>query len=128
MNWPGWGDVLPMLAVIGALIGAAWSWAKLSDRTVSRAVEKAGREAEKAAEASADRLYERLRGTDFRHVEEGMKAIEDRVGRMDGRLRDALAEVRGIGAVVEDVRRTVAVLAERSQRREDAPWRSGKVP
>ena len=69
--------------------------------------------------AGNETLYEQLESNDFREVEDGMKAIRERMDRMDGRLREAREERRGIAAVVEDVRRTVAVLADRSPRRED---------
>ena len=57
MTWPGWGDVLPLLTALAttlvAVIGAVVTWARISDRTVSRAVEKAGRQSEKAAREAA---------------------------------------------------------------------------
>ena len=70
MIWPGWSDVLPLLTTlvtaIATVIAAVVTWARISDRTVSRAVDKAGRQSEKAV----DRLYERLKTNDFRHVED----------------------------------------------------------
>ena len=89
MTWPGWSDVLPLLTTlvtaIATVIGAVVTWAKISDRTVSRAVEKAGRQSEKAV----DRLYERLKSNDFRHVEE---RIESTVARIDRGLAEARAD------------------------------------
>lgn len=82
---------------IATVIGAVVTWARISDGTVSRAVEKAGRRSEKAV----DRLYERLKSNDFRHVEERIdrglaearadrEAMEARIGerfdRMGGRI------------------------------------------
>ena len=77
------------------------TWARISDRTVSRAVEKAGRQSEKAAAAAVDRLYERLQSNDFHHVEAKIESVEakahadreamesrigDRFDRMGGRI------------------------------------------
>ncbi len=110
MTWPGWTDVLPVLTVIAALLGAAWAWARLSDRTVSRAVEKAGEEAKDAARDAADSLYSRLKENDFKHVEdrigEGLRGVSERLDRMEARAREdrvamearILAAVRAPGA------------------------------
>ena len=82
MTWPGWGDVLPLLmtlvTALAAVIGAVVTWARISDRTVSRAVETAGRQSEKAAADSVDRLYERLQSNEFRHVEAKIESVEAR--------------------------------------------------
>ena len=105
MTWPGWGEVLPLLATlvtaVATVIGAVVTWARISDRTVSRAVEKAGRQSEKAAAAAVDRLYERLQSNDFHHVEAKIESVEakahadreamesrigDRFDRMGGRI------------------------------------------
>ena len=92
MTWPGWTDVLPLLTVIAALLGAAWAWARLSDRTVSRAVEKAGKESTDAARQATDDLYERLRTNDFQHVEaeieSGLKAVGERLDRVEAHGRE----------------------------------------
>ena len=80
MTWPGWGEVLPLLATlvtaVATVIGAVVTWARISDRTVSRAVERAARQSEKAAREAADgvraevkALAEKLATNDFPHVE-----------------------------------------------------------
>jgi hypothetical protein len=92
--------LLTLLTAVATVIGAVVAWARISDRTVSRAVEKAGRQSEKAAAAAVDRLYERLKNNDFRHVEERIdrglaearadrKAMETRIGdRLDRARQD----------------------------------------
>ncbi|MDE0233028.1 MAG: hypothetical protein OXN93_12175 [bacterium] len=42
-----------------------------------------------------------MKSNDFREVEDGMKDIREQMDRMDGRLREAREEWRGIAAVVE---------------------------
>ncbi len=92
MTWPGWGDVLPLLAmvggVVGSVLGAAWTLAPMGDRIVSRAGKKAsGGEAAKTTEA----LYERFKANDFKHVEakidSGLKDVSERMGRMEATVR-----------------------------------------
>ena len=111
MTWPGWGEVLPLqvtlLTAVATVIGAVVTWARISDRTVSRAVEKAGRQSEKAAREAAagvsaevKAFAERL-ASDFPHVETRIdrglaearadrEAMEVRIGerfdRMGGRI------------------------------------------
>ncbi len=51
--------------------------------------------------AGSKTLYEQLKSNDFREVEDGMKDIREQMDRMDGRLREAREEWRGIAAVVE---------------------------
>ena len=83
MTWPTFGDVLPILTVIWALLAAAVAWARLSDRTVSRAVERAGLESEAAARAAADRvsaevkaLADKLSTNDLPHIEAKIDSVE----------------------------------------------------
>ena len=84
MTWPGWGDILPSVALLvglaGSVAGLCWALVRLLVRPVA---EKAASEAEKrSAEATrlaVDGLYQRLKENDFRHVEDGLKALEDRI-------------------------------------------------
>lgn len=120
-NWPGWGDVLPLLAAAvgfaAVLAGLLW--------TAGRIFRPWMRD---AARAEADRLADKLATNDFPHVEARIKRAADGIGerldgldgrldRMDGRMETALAEARkerrDLAAVLEEVRRTVAVLADR---------------
>ena len=68
--------LVTLVTALAVVIGAIVTWARISDRTVSRAVEKAGRQSEKAAAAAVDRLYERLQSNDFRHVEAKIESVE----------------------------------------------------
>ena len=85
MDWPTWTEVVPLLTVIAALLGAAWAWARLSDRTVSRAVEKAGKESTDATRQATYDLYERLKSNDFTHLEDrigdGLRGVNARLDR-----------------------------------------------
>ncbi len=91
MTWPGWGDVLPVLAmvggVVGSVLGAVWTLARMGDRLVSRAVKEGSGEAAKATEA----LYERLKANDFKHVEakidSGLNDVSERMGRVETTAR-----------------------------------------
>ncbi len=110
MDWPTWTEVVPLLTVIAALLGAAWAWARLSDRTVSRAVEKAGKESTAAARQATDDLYERLKSNDFKHVEDAMNAIGDRIDRMDVRTEARLKRMET--RILEAVRGRPDALAQ----------------
>ena len=75
VTWPAWGDILPTVSLVvglgGALTGVCWALMRLF-RPV----------AEKAAHDATDRLYDRLAGNDFRHVEDGLKDLGDRISRV----------------------------------------------
>ena len=75
MNWPDWGDVLPTLALLigmaGSVVGAFWALLRMFQPV-----------AERAARDAVDSLYERLKANDFRRVEDGLKALGDRIDRM----------------------------------------------
>ena len=98
MTWPDWGDVLPTLALLvglaGSVAGAFWALLRMFQPV-----------AERAARDAVDTLYERLRANDFKHVEDGLKALGDRIDRMredvgerldraDKRLGDRLDRMR----------------------------------
>ena len=104
MTWPGWGEVLPLLATlvtaVATVIGAVVTWARISDRTVSRAVERAARQSEKAAREAADgvraevkALAEKLATNDFPHVEARIeRGLQDVGKRIDRGLAEAHAD------------------------------------
>ena len=94
MTWPAWADVLPTLALLigmaGSAAGAFWVLMRMFQPVADR-----------AARDAVDTLYERLKANDFKHVEDGIKALGVRFDRMrtevtgrldraDQRLRDGL--------------------------------------
>ncbi len=115
MTWPGWSDVLPALAatlaVVAALVGGLAALARLA-RSWMR----------EAAREATEALYERMKANDFRHVEDGMRAIGDRLDRM---ASEARADRRELRAAVEDVRRNIVVLAASAAK---APEMSSSSP
>ena len=132
MTWPGWGDVLPLLTTLVTtlvtVIGAVVTWARISDRTVSKAVEKAGRQSEKAAREAADgvraevkALSEKLATNDFPHVEarvnRGLQDMGDRIERAEARQREAAVEMEA--RIGERFDRIEAHLVAAVQRRPD---------
>ena len=122
--WPEWGDVLPTLAMVATLVGAFWTAARISDRTVSRAVEKAGRQNDRAIREAIEALYDKLKANDFRHMEAGLAHVRGdvtqlatgltEVGSEVGQLRTGLVEVKSeVGQLrtgLADVRGEVAKL------------------
>lgn len=86
MTWPGWGDLLPSMTLVATIAGLLWAVVRLLVRPVAeKAASEAEKRAAKATRATVDALYERLKANDFRHVEEGLKALGDRI---DGVGRD----------------------------------------
>ena len=75
MTWPEWGDVLPTLALLvgvaGSVAGAFWVLLRMFQPV-----------AERAARDAVDSLYDRLKTNDFKHVEDGLKTLGDRIDRM----------------------------------------------
>jgi len=98
MTWPAWGDVLPALALLvglaGSIAGAFWALMRMFQPVADR-----------AARDAVDGLYDRLKANDFKHVEDGLRALGDRIDRMredfggrldrsDNRLKDGLDRMR----------------------------------
>ena len=94
MTWPAWADVLPTLALLigmaGSVAGAFWVLMRMFQPVADR-----------AARQAVDTLYERLKANDFKHVDDGIKAlgvrfdrarteVTGRLDRADKRLRDGL--------------------------------------
>ena len=78
MTWPGWGDILPSIAMLtgfgGSVAGVCWALMRLFRPL-----------AENVARDASDNLYERLKKNDFRHMEDSLQALGERLaGRMDG--------------------------------------------
>ncbi len=92
MTWPDWGDVFPTLALLvgmaGSVAGAFWALLRMFQPV-----------AERAARDAVDSLYARLKANDFKHVEDGLRAIGDRLDRMreevGGRLDRADKRLEG---------------------------------
>ena len=80
MTWPGWGNILPSVTLLATSTALLWAVVRLLVRPVA---ERAASEAEKRSAASTrlavDGLYDRLKGNDFRHVEDGLKGLGDRI-------------------------------------------------
>ena len=80
MTWPGWGNILPSVTLLATSAALLWAVVRLLVRPVA---ERAASEAEKRSAASTrlamDGLYDRLKGNDFRHVEDGLKGLGDRI-------------------------------------------------
>ena len=80
MTWPDWSDILPSVTLLAAIAALLWAVVRQLVRPVA---EKAASEAEKRSAAATrlavDGLYERLKGNDFRHVEDGLKGLGDRI-------------------------------------------------
>ena len=92
MTWPDWGDVFPTLALLvgmaGSVAGAFWALLRMFQPV-----------AERAARDAVDSLYARLKANDFKHVEDGLRAIGDRLDCMreevGGRLDRADKRLEG---------------------------------
>ena len=78
MTWPGWGDILPSVTMLATIAALLWAVGGAAVHQVRPVAERAASEAEKRSAASTriavDELYERLKGNDFRHVED--RALE----------------------------------------------------
>ena len=89
MTWPGWMDVLPalgaLLTLLGASLAALWTLTRLL-RPIMR----------EAAREACEELYERLKRNDFRHIEEGLKALGDRIGGLEGRMDGLDGRIGGL--------------------------------
>ena len=74
MTWPGWSDVLPWLGGAATLLAGFWALLRIF-RAWMRT----------EARGAADDLYKRLKANDFRHLEDGLKALAERMDRMEAR-------------------------------------------
>ena len=78
MIWPGWGDILPTIVMLVGIGGsvAALFWALM--RLFRPLAESVAREA-------CDDHHKRLKENDFRHMEDSVQALGERLdARMDG--------------------------------------------
>ena len=76
MTWPGWGDILPSVTLVATISGLRWA---LVRPVAERAAGEAEKRSAEATRLAVDGLYERLKGNDFRHVDDGLKALGDRI-------------------------------------------------
>ena len=87
MTWPGWSEVLPLLAVIAVLLGGLAALARLARPWMRE-----------AAKDATEALYERLKSNDFKHLEdrigEGLRGVNDRLGRVEAKAREDRAALR----------------------------------
>ncbi len=84
MTWPGWGEVLPLVVGAVTLFAVLVGGMRALTRTVA---EQASAAAMDAAKKATDSLYERLKNNDFRHVEDRIERVEDRIGERLDRAR-----------------------------------------
>ena len=91
MTWPGWGDILPSVTLLATIAALLWAVVRLVVRPVAeRAASEAEKRSAEATRLAVDGLYERLKGNDFRHVEDGLEALG---GRLDKRIDTVRKEV-----------------------------------
>ena len=80
MTWPGWGDILPSVTMLATIAALLWAVVRLLVRPVAeRAASEAEKQSAAATRIAVDELYERLKGNDFRHVEDGLQGLGDRI-------------------------------------------------
>ena len=105
MTWPGWGDILPSMTLVATIAGLLWAVVRLLMHPVAEmAASEAGKRVAKATQGTVDEFYERLKATDFRHVQEGLKALGDRieavredfVGRIEAVREDFVGRIDGV--------------------------------
>lgn len=124
MTWPEWGDVLPTLALLvgvaGSVAGAFWVLLRMFQPV-----------AERAARDAVDSLYDRLKANDFKHVEDGLKTLGDRIDRMrediggrldraDQRLESGLDRMREeVGGRMEQADKRFSDGLEQAEKRLD---------
>ncbi len=102
MGGAGLSGWLPWLGGAAALLGALWALLR-----VFRAWMRT------EARAAADGLYERLKANDFRHVEDGLKALGERMDRMGSRTEAMEARIGERLERIEARRREEAAAMER---------------
>jgi len=99
MSWPGWSEVLPLLAavlaVLAAVLGTVWTLGRIFRPWMK----EAAREAADEVRAEVKALGDKLATNDFPHVEarmdKGLKALEERIGRVETRTGAELAAMEG---------------------------------
>lgn len=130
MTWPGWGDILPSMTLVATIAGLLWAVVRLLVRPVAgKAATETEKRAAKSTQATVDGLYERLKANDFRHVEEGLKALGDRIegvredfgGRIDGVREDFGGRMDGVredlGGRIDGVREDFGARFDRMDKR-----------
>ena len=91
MTWPGWSDVLPLLAAllaaVAALVGGLAALARLARPWMRE-----------AAKGATEALYERLKSNDFKHLEDrigdGLQSVNERLDRVESRISERLDRAR----------------------------------
>lgn len=103
MTWPGWGDVLPSVTLVATIAGLLWAVVRLLIRPVAEhAANEAERRSAETTRQAVDGLYERLKNNDFSHVEDGLRAVGDRLDRarqdrkdMEARIGERIKDMGG---------------------------------
>ena len=102
MTWAGWGDILPTLTLVAVIAGLLSTAVRLLVRPVAEnAAAEAEKRAREATRVAVDGLYDRLKGNDFRHVDQGLANLGNRIEAVREDFGGCLD--RRIGEVRQDV-------------------------
>ena len=116
MTWPGWTDVLPLLAAllaaVVALVGGLAAMARMARPWMRE-----------AAKEATEALYDRLKSNDFKHLEdrigEGLRNVSD---RLDRAREDRAAQRKDFGDRLERTEaRILEAVRSSSTLSKDAP-------
>ena len=101
MTWAGWGDILPTLTLVAVIAGLLSTAVRLLVRPVAENAAAAEKRAREATRVAVDGLYDRLKGNDFRHVDQGLANLGNRIEAVREDFGGCLD--RRIGEVRQDV-------------------------
>ena len=102
MTWPGWGEVLPLLATlvtaVGAVIGGMVALARLARPWMREAAKEASEDVRAEVKAEVRALAEKLATNDFPHVEarieRGLQDVGERIDRVEARMGERFDRAR----------------------------------
>ena len=99
MVWPGWSHTLPLLATVLTMLAAVLATVWTAGRIFRPWMREAARAAADDVRADVKALGDKLAENDFPHVEarmdKGLKAAEERVGRVEAWTGTELAAMEG---------------------------------
>ena len=133
MTWPGWGDILPSVTLVATIAALLWAVVRLLIRPVAKqAANEAERRSAETTRQAVDGLYERLKNNDFSHVEDGLKAVGDRLDRARQERKDIETRIREDREAMEArlggrIERMEARLLAAVQRRPDTDESEGQA-